>query len=311
MSMIPAGILLHIPDGFLNILVSAVCWVITLVALAFAIRNTSRAFDERLVPLAGILAAFIFAAQMLNFPVAGGTSGHFIGAALAFIVLGPWLGLLAMTAVIAVQALLFQDGGLVVMGANILVMGVVPGFVALAVYRLSHGRSWGTRLLIAGVTAWLSVMSAALVTSLLLAFSGTSSIGVVVPTMLGVHALIGIGEALITVAALGFIRQVRPALLQPGAKGSDSGGWVVAGLVIALLVVLLAPFASGHPDGLEWVADTTGFLGAAQDAPYQILPDYTVPFLGETGISTVVAGMVGALVVAAVAYFAARTLRRA
>lgn len=311
MNIIPAGILLHIPDGFLNILVSLVCWVITIVALAYAIRATSRDFDERLVPLAGILAAFIFAAQMLNFPVAGGTSGHFVGAALAFIILGPWLGLLAMTAVIAIQALLFQDGGLVVMGANILVMGVVPGFVALGVYRLSNGRSWSNRILLVGVAAWASVMAAAFVTGLLVAFSGTSSVAIVLPAMLGIHALIGIGEALITVAALAFIRQVRPTLLQSDARGEGSGRWVVTGLVVALLVVLLAPFASGHPDGLEWVAETTGFLGNAQDAPYQILPDYTIPFLGETGLSTIIAGIVGALIVAAVAYFAARTLRKA
>jgi cobalt/nickel transport system permease protein len=310
MNMIPAGVLLHIPDGFLSIVVSLVCWVITFVSLAYAIRNSSHAFDERLVPLAGILAAFIFAAQMLNFPVAGGTSGHLVGAALAFMILGPWLGLLAMTAVIAVQALLFQDGGLLVMGANIVVMGIVPGFVAMAIYRMSDGRSWRTRLLVAGVAAWVSVMVAAFVVGLLLAFSGTSSLGIVMPAMLGIHALIGIGEALITVAALGFIRQVRPDVLQPDASGAGSGGWVVAGLVLALLVVLLAPFASGHPDGLEWVAETTGFLGAAQEAPYQILPDYTVPLLGETALSTIVAGVIGALMVAAVAYVAGRVLRR-
>lgn len=309
MFVIPAGILLHIPDGFLNVWVSLVCWALAVGALALAVANTRRAFDERLVPLAGILAAFIFAAQMLNFPVAGGTSGHFIGAALAFIILGPWLGMLAMTAVIAVQALLFQDGGLLVMGANILVMGVVPGFVAYYIWKLGEGRSWGARLTLAGMGAWLSVMVAALFVSLLLAFSGTSSLRVVLPAMLGVHALIGAGEALITVAALAFIRQVRPSLLE-GGQEPGKGGWVVVGLAIALLVVLLAPFASGHPDGLEWVAETTGFLNAAQDAPYTILPDYTVPFLGETSLSTIAAGIVGALLVAGLTYLAARALRR-
>ena len=312
MNVIPAGILLHIPDGFLNVLVSAVCWLLTLVILAIAVANTRRDLDERLVPLAGVMAAFIFAAQMLNFPVAGGTSGHFVGAALAFIVLGPWLGLLAMTAVIAVQALLFQDGGLLVMGANILVMGVVPGFLARFVYRLGHGRGARPRTLLAGLAAWLSVVGAALVVALLLAFSGTSSLGVVLPAMLGVHALIGLGEALITVAALGFIRRARPSLLEE-SRGAGAGGWVVAGLSIALLLVLFAPFASGHPDGLEWVAESAGFLGTAQDAPYTILPDYTVPFLGETGLSTIVAGVVGALLVAGLVVallVAARFLRR-
>lgn len=309
MTIMPAGILLHIPDGFLNILVALVCWVLAIIMVSIAVANTRRSFDERLVPLAGITAAFIFAAQMLNFPVAGGTSGHFVGAALAFIVLGPWLGMLVMTAVIAVQALLFQDGGLVVMGANILVMGVVPGFVAYYIYRLGTGLSRGMRLTLAGVAAWLSVMVAALVVSLLLAFSGTSSLRIVLPAMLGVHTLIGIGEALVTVGALAFIGATRPDLLESG-RSAGKGAWVVVGLSIALLLVLFAPFASGHPDGLEWVAETTGFLSAAQDAPFEILPDYKVPFLGETNLSTIVAGVIGALIVAGLVYLVARTLRR-
>ncbi len=308
MNIIPAGILLHIPDGFLNLLVSLACWAITLLVIGLAIANTRHDFDERLVPLAGIMAAFIFAAQMINFPVAGGTSGHFIGAALAFIVLGPWLGLLVMTAVIAVQALLFQDGGIVVMGANILVMGIIPGFVAYYVYRLGRDRG-RLQVILAGVAAWLSVMSAALVVSLLLAFSGTSSLAVVLPAMLGVHAVIGLGEALLTVAALAFVRQVRPTLLED-KREAGWGGWVVIGMVLAMAVVLLAPFASGHPDGLEWVAETTGFLQSAQESPYSVLPNYTVPGLGETGLSTILAGVIGVLLVAGVVVLAARLLQR-
>ena len=290
---------LHIPDGFLSTLVAAVCWLIILGVLAYALRHTQRELDERLIPLAGIMGAFIFAAQMINFPVAGGTSGHFIGAALAFIVLGPWLGLLTMTAVIALQALLFQDGGLVVMGANILVMGVVPGFIGYQVYRLGAGRSPRHQSGINGVAAWLAIMAAALVTTLLLAFSGTTSLAVALPAMLGVHAVIGIGEALISVAALTLILRSRPALLQSSHE-SGRGSWVIIGLIIALLVVLLAPFASGHPDGLEWVAGITGFGDLAQEGPYQILPNYTLPFLGETALSTILAGFVGVVVVAAV-----------
>lgn len=306
---IPATILMHIPDGFLNIFVSLACWAITLIILSLAVAATRRDLDERLVPLAGIMAAFIFAAQMLNFPVAGGTSGHFIGAALAFIVLGPWLGLLAMTAVVAVQALLFQDGGLVVMGANILVMGIVPGFLAYGLHRGGRGRGHTLQLLLTGAAAWLSVMGAATIVSLLLAFSGTSSLTVVLPAMLGVHALIGLGEALITVAALTFIGRTRPALLEEG-HSAGRGGWVVGGLAVALLLVLVAPFASGHPDGLEWAAEQAGFLHLAQGAPYAVLPDYTVPLLGETGLSTIAAGIIGVLLVAGLVYLATRTLRR-
>jgi len=308
MSINLTNILLHIPDGFLHSLVAVVCWLIALMALGIAVANTRRDLDERLAPLAGIMAAFIFAAQMLNFPVAGGTSGHFIGAALAFIVLGPWLGLLAMTAVIAVQAALFQDGGLLAMGANIIVMGLVPGFTAWAVYRLGRARAARVRAATAGVAAWLSVVMAALVTSLLLAFSGASALNIVLPAMLGVHALIGIGEALITVAALSFIRAARPSLLEEGAS-AGAGGWVVGGIGLALLLVLAAPFASGHPDGLEWVAGRTGFLDSAQGAPYNLLPDYTVPGLGETSLSTILAGVIGVFLVAGLIWLVARLLR--
>jgi cobalt/nickel transport system permease protein len=188
-------------------------------------------------------------------------------------------------------------------------MGIVPGFVAYAVYQLGRRRAGNVRLLFVGVSAWLSVVVAALVVSLLLAFSGTSSLGLVLPAMLGVHVLIGIGEALITVAALAFVRSARPALLEEGA-GAGRGGWVAGGLAVALILVLLAPFASGHPDGLEWVAAQTGFLGMARAAPYTILPDYTIPFLGESGLSTIAAGIVGVLLVAGLVTLAARTLRR-
>ena len=308
--MFPATIIfLHIPDGFLSTLVAAVCWLVIVAVLAYALRATQRTLDEQLIPMAGIMGAFIFAAQMINFPVAGGTSGHFIGAALAFIVLGPWLGLLTMTAVIALQALLFQDGGLVVMGANILVMGVVPGFIGYQIYRLGAGRSRTVHTAFTGSAAWLSIMAAALVTTLLLAFSATTSLRVALPVMLGVHALIGIGEVLITLAALAFIARTRPALLQTGQE-NGRGSWAITGMIAALLVVLIAPFASGHPDGLEWVAGLTGFSDTAQDAPFQLLPDYTIPFLGETGLSTILAGIVGILVVAVVIISMTRLLKR-
>ncbi len=303
-----AMLLLHIPDGFLNTFVSLICWILMLIILGVATRNAREDFDERLIPLAGIMGAFIFAAQMINFPVAGGTSGHFIGAAFAFIVLGPWLGLLTMTAVIALQALLFQDGGLVVMGANILVMGVVPGFVGLQIYKLGEGRSTAVWYAMTALAAWTSIMAAALVTALLLAFSGTVSLAVALPAMLGIHAVIGIGEALITVAALAFIRSTRPSLLGMSKADSGKSGWVMVGLIIVLIVILFAPFASGHPDGLEWVAETTGFIDTAQDAPYSILPDYTIPFLGETGLSTILAGVVGAIAVALIVWGVAKSM---
>lgn len=301
--------MLHIPDGFLSIAISVVCWLVTLAVLAVAVRRAREEFDERLAPLAGVMAAFIFAGQMINFPVAGGTSGHLIGATLAFVVLGPWLGLLAMTAVIVLQALLFQDGGLVVMGANVLVMGIVPGLVGYGLYQWSRDKSRGVQTAIIGTGAWLSVVVAALVTALLLGFSGTTSLAIAIPAMAGIHMLIGIGEALITVAAISFIAQTRPVLLQRD-KATSGTGWIIGGLAIALIVTLFSPLASAFPDGLEWVAGEKGFLQTAQDAPYEILPDYTLPFLGETAVSTILAGVIGVLLVGGVMVLVARTIRR-
>jgi cobalt/nickel transport system permease protein len=234
-----------------------------------------------------------------------------LGGALAAMVLGPWAGILVMTAVIALQALLFQDGGLLVMGANIFNMGLLTAMIGFGLYRGVIGRSKGVRLTVAGVAAWLAVVASALVASLQLWLSGTSRLEIVVPAMLGVHVLIGLGEALITVAALAFIEQTRPDLVNEKETAAKGGrGWIYAGVIISLLAVLLSPLASANPDGLERVAEDMGFLQLGQEAPYQILPDYTIPFLGETALSTIVAGVVGALVVLGLMIILGRSLQR-
>lgn len=301
---------LHIPDGFLNLVVSLVCWVIAIIILGFAVSKTNKSLGEKQIPLMGVMAAFIFAAQMINFPVAGGTSGHLLGGVLAAVVLGPWAGMLVMTAVIALQAILFQDGGLLVMGANILNMGLITAAIGYGLYRSVMRQPQTVKLTVVAVAAWLSVMAGALFTALQLWLSGTSQLQIVIPAMLGVHALIGIGEALITVFALSFILQTRPDLIGEGsesAKGSRNWAWV--GGIVALLVVLISPFASGDPDGLERVAEDLGFISAGQDAPYSIIPDYTVPFLGETALSTILAGAVGIIVVAVIMILIGRGMK--
>ena len=301
---------MHIPDGFLSIIISVICWAITVAVLGIAISRTNKSLGEKQVPLMGVMAAFIFAAQMINFPVAGGTSGHLLGGALAAITLGPWAGMLVMTAVIAVQALLFQDGGLLVMGANILNMGLLTAAVGYGLYRSAFGRSQSTKLTFAGIAAWISVMTGALVTSLELWLSGTTQLNIVIPAMLGVHALIGIGEALITVAALSFIFRTRPDLLGEGSDSAQgSKGWVVAGVLITLTVVLLSPLASANPDGLNRVAIDLGFFSNAQ-AGSGPLAGYTIPFLANASISKIAAGAVGALVVLVLAILVGRGLQK-
>ena len=302
---------LHIPDGFLNLIVSLVCWAITALTLSLAVSRTNKSLGEKQVPLMGIMAAFIFAAQMINFPVAGGTSGHLLGGALAAIVLGPWAGMLVMAAVIAVQGLLFQDGGLLVMGANILNMGLLTAAIGYGLYRSVANRPRTVKLIVIGVAAWLSVMAGALATALQLWLSGTSNLQTVVIAMMSVHALIGLGEALITVAAVSFILRTRPDLLGEESASAQGGrGWVVAGIVVSLVVVLLSPLASSNPDGLERVAIDMGFIDAGQSAPYQVIPNYTLPFLGTTPISTIAAGAIGVLVVLGLAVLAGRSLQK-
>ena len=301
---------LHIPDGFLSFTVSVICWLITTITLSLAISRSNKSLGERQIPLMGIMAAFIFAAQMINFPVAGGTSGHLLGGTLAAITLGPWAGMLVMTAVIAVQALLFQDGGLLVMGANILNMGLITVAIGYGLYRGVPAKNRTLKLTVAGIAAWLSVMAGALFTSLQLWLSGTSQLQIVIPAMLGVHALIGVGEALITVAALTFILQTQPDLLgESSASAIGSRGWVVAGVLISLAVVLLSPLASADPDGLERVAEDLGFLSKGASAPYQLIPDYTLPVLGQTQLSTILAGLIGLVVVGVVIVLLGQGLR--
>jgi cobalt/nickel transport system permease protein len=310
------GILfLHIPDGFLSAPVAIIGWVLAILLVSLALRQTREQFDERQIPLMGVMAAFIFAAQAINFPILGGTSGHLLGGALAAIVLGPWAAVLVMAAVIGLQGLLFQDGGLLVMGWNIMNMGVLTAFTGAAVYRLvrvllADGRA--TLILSGAAGAWLSVMVAALATSFELAVSGASPLKIVLPVMLGTHALIGIGEAIITVGALLLVYRTRPDLLLQGASAASqkSSTWIAAGLVIALIVAIFSFTASGDPDGLERVAEDQGFLESALEPLYNLLPDYTIPFIKNEMVSGIVAIIVGTLVVFGLVYVVSRLLRQ-
>ena len=297
---------LHIPDGFLSPGVYFLCWALAVVSVGLALRRTSKEMGERQIPLMGVLAAFIFAAQMLNFPVAGGTSGHLIGGALAAILLGPWAAMLVMTAVVGLQALLFQDGGLLVLGANILNMAVIAPVVGFATYsairRLLSNERIGT-LVGGGVAAWLSVVLSAAATALELALSGTSDLWIALPAMVGVHVFIGIGEGLITAGALAFVMATRAELLKVSSPASSArAAWWVVGLLIALALVLLAPLASSSPDGLERVAEDKGFIDAAEGPPYKIIADYLFPGVENEGAATIMAGIVGTVLVFAIGY---------
>lgn len=226
-------IAMHIPDGFLSGGVAAIAALLAVGAVAVALRVAGDQLDEDRVPLLGVLAAFIFAVQMLNFPIAGGTSGHLLGATLAAVLLGPWLACIVMSVVLAVQCFAFADGGVTALGANVLNMGVLGALLTglllgWAIRTFAPSRT--SFLAMTGVCAWLAVMVGAAATAAELAISATIPLGTVMPAMLGVHALIGVGEAVITVAALSAVLASRPDLIglakfgpEPGDRASPPG----------------------------------------------------------------------------------------
>lgn len=213
----PSHLAMHIPDGFLSLPISLLTWVVAIALIALALNKVQADYKERAVPLMGVCAAFIFAAQMINFPIPGGTSGHLLGGTLAGVLLGPWAGTLVMSVVFIVQAFLFQDGGITVLGANIFNMGLIGTFGGYYLYkaiRYAIGRnSWRGMAVATVVAAWSSVAVAAAIAALQIAWSGMVPLGVALSAMLLWHAIIGIGEALITVIAVSFVWRSRPDLL--------------------------------------------------------------------------------------------------
>lgn len=304
---------MHIPDGFLSTEVAVVCAIPAAAAVGIGLRRANVDLDERRVPLLGVTAAFVFAAQMLNFPVAGGTSGHFLGAALAAILLGPWLACLTLAVVLGVQSLVFADGGLTALGANVFNMGVAGALVVGGLMRAANAVAPKQLVTISAVGAWLAVMTGAALTAVELAASGTVPLGTVLPAMLGTHALIGVGEAAITLAAVSAVLATRPDLInQPAPVGRPSLArpFVVVALAVAIgLATAVSPFASPQPDGLERVAEDKGFVAAGQASSGPI-PDYAFPDVADERLATGLAGFTGTLIVFGVGYVLVRGRRR-
>lgn len=315
---------MHVPDGFLDLPTSVATGVVSAGAVAVALRAARTQLDDRWPIRAGLTAAFVFAAQLVNFPVGAGTSGHLIGAALATALLGPAAALVVMTCVLGVQALVFADGGLTALGTNVLLMGVTAVLVAHGVQTLALAAMRGRRAAVpwaAALAAGASVPAAALL------FCGLYAVGGAVPvppatltaTMLGVHAVIGVGEAVITGLCVASILALRPDLValagpQPAASGRRRLGRAVGWVVLAATVVVagaLSLVASTSPDGLEWSAEVLGFGEAALPSAVggSPLADYAWP--GLEGWGTSVAGLLGVgLVLAAATGLAALVRRR-
>ncbi|MFE9612023.1 energy-coupling factor ABC transporter permease [Streptomyces sp. NPDC006012] len=340
---------MHVPDGFIDAPTSAVTAVVAAGALAVSLRGARRELDEKTAPLAGLVAAFIFAVQMLNFPVAAGTSGHLLGGALAAILVGPFTGVLCVSVVLLMQGILFADGGLTALGVNITDMAVVTTVVSYALFRgllavLPRSRRSVTAA--SFVAALLSVPAAAVAFTLIYAIGGTTdvAIGKVATAMIGVHVLIGIGEAVITALTVGAVIAVRPDLVH-GARGlrqelklrvngelvdapaapapapapaaartSHRTLWITGLAASLVLAGFVSFYASANPDGLEKVAHDHGIdkkTGdhASADSP---LADYGVKDVSDARLSGGLAGVigVGVTVVAGSAVFWALRRRR-
>lgn len=303
---------MHIPDGFISVPVAAATGVISVAALGIALGRSQEAFGNRRAPILGLTTAFIFAAQMINFPVAGGTSGHLLGGTLAAIVLGsPWAATLAMSTVFLIQAILFADGGITALGANIFNMGLVGIWVGWLLYQPLQrllGGSKGRLPLAAGIAATISVVAASITCALELAISGTIPLNIGLPAMAGVHILIGIGEGLITGGVLSYLVKVRPDLL-PGEQ-PQLQKWLVPVVSILLIAGVLSLFASTWPDGLDSVAEKYGFKNKETTVVKIPTPlaEYKVKGLDDK-VGTSIAGLLGAGVAFSVAFGIAKVVK--
>ena len=306
---------MHIPDGFLDAKTAATATAISVVGVAVALRQARRHLPPRRVPLLGLAAAFVFAAQMLNFPVAGGTSGHLIGAVLVSVLLGPSAAVIVLTSVLIVQCFLFADGGVTAIGANVFNMAIVAGVGGYGIYRLVLQALPGVRGTIAAsaFAAWCATVAASVSCAGQLALSGTVSWSVAFPAMAGVHMLIGLGEALVTALVLVAVANARPELLCTESENSNRSyaEFVGFGLLIALgLAVFVAPFASPWPDGLERVAATLGFEHRVAEKPLlpSPVPDYAFPGIKSAAAATALAGLIGTVIVFVLSYVLSRIL---
>lgn len=206
---------MHIPDGFLAMNTWIPTWLISAGGIAYSVKKASQLLSDKMIPLMGVMSAFIFAAQMLNFPIAGGTSGHLLGGVLAAVLLGPFPAAIVISVVLTIQCLLFQDGGITALGANIFNMAIVGTMGGYFAYSLVHKLIKSKTGIIIGtaIASWLSVVIASSFCAIELAISGTSPLNIALPAMAGIHALIGIGEAVITCVVVGFVLGVRPDLI--------------------------------------------------------------------------------------------------
>ena len=296
---------MHVPDGFINVQVSAATGLLSFGTLWAYIRSAKTLIADKFIALTGMMSALIFVLQMINFPIAAGTSGHLLGGALAVIVLGPRLGLICLSVVVIIQSLLFADGGLSALGVNVLNMAIVTcatGWIIVKYWLKFIGKNKTSIIAASVVSGIITVVFSSIAFTLEYAIGGTISIPVssVLVAMISTHFLIGIGEGIITALIVGLLVRVRPDLVYAYDRNdSNTTNVSLYGLfiVLILLLALITPFASSSPDGLESVAENFGFQET--DGVVLLLEDYGINAINNNFISTVLSGLLGVIVIVA------------
>ena len=295
---------MHVPDGFMNVTMSAATGVISFGTLWAYVRSAKDLIADKFIALTGMMSALIFVLQMINFPVAAGTSGHLLGGALAVIVLGPRLGLICLSVVVIIQSLLFADGGLSALGVNVLNMAIVTSATSwfIVKYWIKFiGKNKTSIVTVSVLAGILSVVFSSIAFTIQYAIGGTISIpvGTVLIAMVTTHLIIGLGEGIITALIITLLMRVRSDLVYAYDRSGENTTKVsFYGLfiILILLLSLITPFASSSPDGLESVAEEFGFTQT--DGIVLLLDDYGINAINNNFLSTVLSALLGITVVA-------------
>ena len=297
---------MHVPDGFMNVTMSAATGVISFGTLWAYIRSAKDLIADKFIALTGMMSALIFVLQMINFPVAAGTSGHLLGGALAVIVLGPRLGLICLSVVVIIQSLLFADGGLSALGVNVLNMAIVTSATSwfIVKYWIKFiGKNKTSIVTVSVLAGILSVVFSSIAFTIQYAIGGTISIpvGTVLIAMVTTHLIIGLGEGIITALIITLLMRVRPDLVYAYDRSDENTTKVsFYGLfiILILLLSLITPFASSSPDGLESVAEEFGFTQT--EGVVLLLDDYGINAINNNFLSTILSAILGVTVVAVI-----------
>ena len=295
---------MHVPDGFINAQVSVATGVISLGTLWAYIRNAKNLVADKLIALTGMMSALIFVLQMINFPIAAGTSGHLLGGALAVIVLGPSLGIICISIVVVIQSLLFADGGLSALGVNVLNMAIITsltGWLTITFWKKLFGDSQFTLISGSVIAGLLSVVFSSIAFVMEYAIGGTVSVplGSVLIAMISTHLFIGLGEGVITALIISLLLRVRSDLVYANTKKDKSNNLSTSYgtfIVLILSLTLITPYASSSPDGLESVASNFGF--EETDGVVLLLEDYGISSVNNNFVSTILSALLGIVSIA-------------